>query len=86
MIEESQLDKIWNKWVSESAIKLDRYSTGTLASLPKKYRNLHRRSPASVHFEEWLWGHGGRVTRTNKKLSVQFNSEQQAIMFILTNL
>ena len=86
-IEEYQLDKIWNRWVSEIAIditkELSTYSTGTLAALPKKYRNMHKRSPASMKFEAWLWEHGGWIARDNKKLNVQFNSDQQAIMFVL---
>jgi hypothetical protein len=82
MISCTELDKIWERWITERMSTMPREFHAYYSS--RKYERINRLVGNGKEFEDWLYTFGGIVHQINKARVLKFNSEKQELWFRLT--
>ena len=78
--DDKYINRVWLQWLAETHAGLI-----TKSKLNDRYINVIRRNYIAQQFENWLWGQGAAVQQINKKCYLQFNDEEDAMVFKLRN-
>jgi hypothetical protein len=80
IVDQGILNKVWTNWLRKKFT--DPY---IVRSNSTDYSRVARRSHIAQEFEMWLWAEGAAVRRANKKCTLEFFDEADALAFVLRN-
>lgn len=72
---DKELDQVWINY-NNHVIKKPLYINS--------YQQINRQSVRAHSFEWWLYNNGAEIVQKNYKRFIKFNTNEQAIMFLLT--